>query len=66
MAMVVVMLVLTTQMVMSITRVQDFHLNKVEDEAHDCYDEHEVSLDFRRFKEALSGLDEKPSSHDPY
>ena len=49
---------LSTQMIMSITRVQNFHLNKVKDEAHYSHNKHDVSLNSRRFKETLSGLDE--------
>ena len=41
----------STQMVMSITRVQNFHLNKIEDKAHYSDNKHDVSLNSRRFKE---------------
>ena len=42
----------TTKMEMALARVQNLHLDQVEDEAHHCNDEHDVALDLRRFKEA--------------
>ena len=67
--MTVCMIMATTffsaQMIMSISRVQNFHLNKIEDEAHYSDNKHDVSFNSRRFKETLSGLDEKPAGHDP-
>ena len=53
MSMVVIVFVLTAQVVMAITRMQDLHLNQVEDQAHDSNDKHDVSLDLRRHEEAL-------------
>ena len=42
----------TTKVEMALARVQNLHLDQVEDEAHHCNDEHDVALDLRRFKEA--------------
>ena len=53
MSMVVIVFVLTAEVVMAITRMQDLHLNQVEDQAHDSNDEHDISLDLRRHEEAL-------------
>ena len=42
----------TAKVEMALARVQNLHLDQVEDEAHHCNDEHDVALDLRRFKEA--------------
>lgn len=64
-SMIVVMLVLATQVVVSVTRVQDFHLDEVEDKTHDSYNEHDISLNLRRLPEALGRFPEEPSCHNP-
>ena len=56
---------LAAKMEVAVTRVQNFHLDQVEDEAHYCNDEHDVSLYLRWFEEAHSRLIEEPSSHNP-
>jgi len=40
----VIMVIVASKVVVSISRVQNFHLNKVEKEAHNSSDEHDVSL----------------------
>ena len=65
MSMVVIVFVLTAEVVMAITRMQDLHLNQVEDQAHDSNDEHDISLDLRRHEEALGCFDKQPARHDP-
>ena len=42
----------TAKVEMALARVQNLHLDQVEDEAHHCNDEHDVALDLRRLKEA--------------
>ena len=64
-SMVVVVLMLATQVEVTVARVQDFHLNQVENEAHDCDNEHDIALDLGWFPEALGGLNQEPSCHDP-
>jgi len=64
-SMVVVVLMLTAQVIMSVTRVQNLHLNQVEDEAHDRDNQHDIALHLRRLPEAQGGLPEEPASHDP-
>ena len=48
---------LSTQMIMPIAWVQNFHLDEVKDKAHDSDDKHDISFYSRRFKETLCGLD---------
>lgn len=64
-AMIMVVVVLATQMVVSVSGVEDFHLDEVKDEAHHGDDEHDVALHLGRLEEALGGLDQKPAGHDP-
>ena len=64
-AVVMVVFVLASEMVMAIARVQNFHLNEVEDETHDGNDEHDVAFDLRRLEEALCRFEQEPASHDP-
>mmetsp|Transcript_24399 Transcript_24399/g.32661 ORF Transcript_24399/g.32661 Transcript_24399/m.32661 type:complete len:316 (+) Transcript_24399:248-1195(+) len=64
-AVVMIVLVLATKMVVAVARVQNFHLDEVEDEAHHGDDEHDVTLDLRGHEEALASLNEEPASHDP-
>ena len=42
----------TAKVEVAIARVQNLHLDQVEDEAHHGNDEHDVALDLRRLKEA--------------
>ena len=62
---IVVVLMLSAQVVVSVARVQDFHLDEVEYEAHDRDDEHDVPLDLRWHPEAHGRLPEEPPGHDP-
>ena len=56
---------LASKMIMTFTRVQNFHLDQVKYETHDGNDQHQVSLDPRRLEEPLRGFTDKPDSHDP-
>ena len=56
---------LTTKMEMAFTRVENFHLDKVEYQTHDSNDEHKITFDSGWFEKALSGFYEKPYGHDP-
>ena len=56
MAMVMIVLVLATQVVMSVTGVQDLHLDQVEDQTHDSDNKHDFAIDLGRLKEALCGF----------
>lgn len=53
------------QVVVSVARVQNFHLNQIENEAHHCNDEHDSAFDLRRLEEAHSGFTDEPHGHDP-
>merc|ERR1740139_438231 len=56
MAMVMIMLVLATQVVMSVTGVQDLHLDQVEDQTHDSDNKHDFAINLGRLEEALCGF----------
>ena len=56
---------LSSQVVVRVTRVQNFHLNEVKDESHNCDNKHIVSLDLRRLEESHGGFTEKPNCHYP-
>lgn len=56
---------LTSKMVVTISRVEDLHLDQVENEAHHSDNEHQVSVDSWGHKESLSCLDEEPDCHNP-
>ena len=56
MAMVMIVLVLATQVVMSVTGVQDLHLDQVEDQTHDSDNKHDFAINLGRLKEALCGF----------
>ena len=57
---------LTPKMEMAFAWVQNFHLYKVENQSHDCNDEHEITFDSGWLEKALSSFYEKPYGHDPY
>ena len=56
---------LTAKMIVTLARVQNFHLDQVKYETHDGDDQHQISLDLRRLEEPLGGLAKKPDRHDP-
>jgi len=64
-AFAMVVIVLSSKMVVSLTGVQDLHLNQVENETHDSNDEHDVSLDLGRLEESFGCLSKEPDGHDP-
>ena len=53
-SMTILMVMLSSKMVVSISRVQNFHLDQIENESKDSYNEHETSLNLRWFKESHS------------
>lgn len=57
--------VLTTKMIVALTRVQNLDLDAVENKGKDCHHEHLGSDDLNWLKETHSSFDEKPHSHDP-
>lgn len=58
--------ILATQMVVSVTRVQDFDLDQVEDETDDRHNQHRESLHLRRLIKSMRSLDDQPNCHDPH
>jgi len=58
--------ILATQMVVSVTRVQDFDLDQVEDETNDRHNQHRESLHLRRLIKSMRSLDDQPNCHDPH
>jgi hypothetical protein len=44
MSMAVVMMMISTKMVMTVSLMQYFHLDQVEEETADCCDEHDLRL----------------------
>jgi hypothetical protein len=64
-AMVVTAALLTSKMVVTLAGVENLHLDEVEDEGHDGNHKHFATDDLGRLEETISGLDEKPDSHDP-
>merc|ERR1711957_1041980 len=54
-----------TKMEVGVSGMKNLDLNKVEDQAHDGDDEHELALDHRFHKEAASGFFEEPDGHNP-
>lgn len=51
--------------VATLTRVENLDLDQIEDEGEDSCSEHDGSTDLGWVKETLSGLVNKPDSHDP-
>jgi len=45
--------------------VQNFHLNQVENQAHDGHNEHNLAIHLVRHEKALGGLDKEPACHNP-
>merc|ERR1711957_513999 len=54
-----------TKMEVGVSGMKNLDLNKVEDQAHDGDDEHELALDHRFHKEAASSFFEEPDGHNP-
>jgi len=65
MAVAVCLLHFFTRIIVSLTRVQNLHLDQVEDEAHDGYDQHDICLDLHWFQESVPCLHEHPAHQDP-
>ena len=58
-------IVLPAQVVVSISGVQNFHLNQIENEAHNRDNQHDAALDLGRLEEAHGGFAYEPHGHDP-
>ena len=61
----VVVIVLATEVVVPFTRVEDFHLDEVEDETHNRNNQHQVTFDLWWHEESLGRLGNEPDCHDP-
>ena len=64
--MTVTMVVVSSQVVMTIARVQDFHLYEVEAETENSYNEHNVPNDWLWVDYSESSFIHKPNSQSPY
>jgi hypothetical protein len=58
--------ILASQMVVSVPRVQDFDLDQVEDETNDRHNKHRESFHLRRLIKSMRSLDDQPNSHYPH
>jgi hypothetical protein len=58
--------ILASQMVVSVPRVQDFDLDQVEYETNDRHDQHRESFNLRRLIKSMRSLDDQPNSHYPH
>ena len=65
MFMIVTVTVLATQVVVTLSRVQNLHLNEVKDESDASNGEHLGAHNLWGHKESLCRLDEKPDGHYP-
>jgi len=63
--MTMVMVMFTTQVVVSLSRVKNFHLDKVENECNASNSKHLGTHDHWWNKESLCSLDKEPDSHNP-
>jgi len=58
--------VVASQMVVSISGVQNLDLNQIENQADNCHDQHDPSFHLWWLKEPLGSFHTQPDGHDPH